>query len=277
VNGLRWIVRGGVGFRVRVVDESARPVPYARAALEWPSGDGSLVQMPFGVNADGIYVSSRSFPPGQYKLVAPGRSESSLLRLEDGQSIVDAELRLAGSGSLEVVATDDQDKNLDNLQVSARERGGSGPSIGGIALGAGKYRIGPLPSGSYVVSAHDGVNPVVSREQTISVASRSDSTLRVVLSRTGVLHGRVLDAGGSPIANAWVWTHASSVQPNPLLSWPKVLTDAAGEFEIPGLVNDALYDLTVAPPGGRESRQLAVSLLHNVELRVDAPAAGQTR
>jgi hypothetical protein len=253
-------------------------VPHAKFTLEWSAGDGRAAAMAAEASEHGLYAFPRNLAPGEYHLVASGRAESTIVHIERSQSTVEAELRLVGSGSITVETRDDAGHPLEGLHVTAHSTTSPNGVVMGVPVGDGRYRVGPLPAGPYTVVVEDGINPSVARggaaDGPLMIASGSNTTLRIVLPRSGTLRGRVLDPGGHPVSNAWISTRASSIQQRSallsLLNAPRALTNAAGEFEIPGLARDALYDVEVAPTVGPAARQPAVSLQQEIELQLAA-------
>jgi len=177
---------------------------------------------------------------------------------------------------------------VDDLQVSARAVAPmaapgveSAPREYAYQLGQGRFRIGPLASGAYVVTGEDGVNPPIQLGAPpgteIALSAGATASVQLQVPSEGVIRGRVLDAGGTPAANVWVMpkhesaTPAGGLIPNRLSEAKRVMTDREGAFAITGLAPGARYVLRAARPYG--SAAIARGVVPGTPVAITLPAA----
>jgi hypothetical protein len=274
-----WTVEPGLALTVNVVDALLRPVPNADVYLVGEREDqppGVRSTMPVTADAHGRAVV-RDLVPGKYYALFPSnaeRSETPTVQLKHGSPPAELTLRLAGSGSIDVVARDDEGNAVSGLQVSALlEAPTTGAAAGAtsapppsFAMGAsvrasesgdGLYHLGPLQPGSYEIRVEDGVNPSRPEGAPRRVQVRPGDTQRVqvAISRSGVVRGTVVNERGEPEDNAWVTATPEGEEPTPIaratfsLDPPdRALTNAEGEFELSGLRRGARYTLRIKQP-----------------------------
>ena len=242
-----WIVAAGGSISVSVVDSRRQPVPFATFTLHLPvAANGGRAFTFYSTDQQGR-VEIDALAAGSYQLAAAG-SDAVTVVVRDGDPQPRATLVLAGSALIHVEVADERAQPVDNVRVTARAEvaDGTRPALQlATALGAGRFRIGPVPDGTYAVRVDDGVNPVIER----SVSSAASGSLRVLLARTGTVRGRVLSEHGQPQAN--VWLSASAHSASPLSPSPRrVLSDARGSFELTGLDAAGRYLLRAVEPAG---------------------------
>ena len=290
IAGLTWTVADATTLAVRIVDDRKQPRPFVPFVLRKPDLDGrGRAITVYNTDALGRFEVP-GLPAGEYT-VEPGRGyrgEPVTVALREGVVRADATLVLGGSGTVEVEVVAASGTSIDRVRVSALEvqpalviDAKPAKPIQAVALGLGRFRIGPLPAGTYVVTADDGINPPVRAPGGGSVEVHHGTTTRVALRLPPAvaLSGRVSDASGAPAANVWVSaTRVLDDAASPRLppfegsGIGRVLTDEEGRFELDGLVQSARYTVRVSEPYG--SAAVVRDAMPGAPLAVVLPAAG---
>jgi protocatechuate 3,4-dioxygenase beta subunit len=267
LSGLLWTVSAGASLRVLTVDERDQPVAGVDFVVRLPSfgayADDSLEARS---DASGRYDIEGILSPGTYELVAASYYSATPVKVQvraDEQNV--AKLRLAGSAAIEATlrAGGQPVEGMRVIAVSLDAAGGGSaselnPAVA-IELGAGRYRMTPLPAGRYEVHVEDGINPSVASES-VELANGKKALVEITLERAGKISGRVIDDRGSPVADAWVTTIADALTAVRGASMQRaafatllparVLTDAQGEFSFERLAGGtASYTVQVSVPG----------------------------
>jgi hypothetical protein len=292
---LTWTVVPAGTLRVRVVDGAGQPIPHASFFLRRPDFGGTRARPRTVHHADDRGSTEIvDLRPGSYEVAPIGGATRGapvaveLHEAQQGPRAAEVTLRLNGSGMIVVEARTAHGTPVDDLQVSARAVTPmpaadvqSGPREHAHQLGHGRFRIGPLASGAYVVTAEDGVNPPIqygaARGTEIAVSDGATAHVRLQVPSGGVIRGRVLDAGGGPAANVWVTPKheadapAGGLIPMRLSEAKRVLTDREGEFAIAGLAPDARYVLRASRPYGAAA--IARGVVPGTPVAITLPAA----
>ena len=149
-----------------------------------------------------------------------------------------------------------------------------------------RLRIERLPSGEeaiYPVELHDA--EVRLDERTVELVVHQGSTVDLVAPATAAIRGVVLDADGSPVAEAVVSALATTALSSPEQraealrdrsaagSKGSVLSDAEGRFTLPGLVAASTYTVLAQRRGGGVARAEAVATGGAIELHLQALAS----
>lgn len=305
---LTWTVAAGVKLKVRVVDGGGEPMPYQSFDLLRFSQLG-ITEHTLSAGPSGEVVLP-GLMPGEYELLPRGdadRGEKVRVNLREGSGPVEAVLRLRGSGEILIEAKGADGKPVEKLQVYARRKAAPGSaepapdvtalmpagtaplqpapasiaSVHAEALGQGKYRIGALLEGEYVITAEDEValNPPLTARDTARVASGSVVRVELVFPRGGAIRGHVSDERGERIPNVWVAAaRSSSEAANPSAVFSaigankRVLTDAEGEFLIEGLTADARYTVRASESYASAVVVRDVAAGAELALRLPSPA-----
>jgi hypothetical protein len=290
MDGFVWSVERGLRLVLHFVDEANQPLPNARARVVFPGRTGLPgPTLPVRGEADGHYEYPASLYPGTYTVLGDGgyEGEPVSVELREGAGRVDATLRLLGAGTIFVAVRTSEGNPVDDVTVSAvamstshasKNAAGSQESvstsspaadpagirtIGGISLGSGMFRVGPLASGHYEVTVSDGINPPVnptgSAKGVLEVASGRAVRTEVVLDHSGWIRGRVLDQAQQPMPDVWVSadcqpdaTGESKLRtiPSFLRQSARVMSDPEGRFAIDGLARDAVCTVRGEEPDG---------------------------
>jgi hypothetical protein len=296
ITDLTWTVAPSGALRVRVVDAAGQPIPHASFFLRRPDFGGTRSRPRTVHHADDRGSAEIvDLRPGSYE-VAPigGATRGAPVSVElhegpQGRSTAEVTLELSGSGMIVVDARTAQGAPVDDLQVSARAitpmsaaDARSAPREHAVQLGRGRFRLGPLASGVYVVTAEDGVNPPIQHGAApgseIAVSDGATARVQLQVPREGVIRGRVVDAVGGPAANVWVMPKresdapASALIPMQLSEGKRVLTDREGKFAIAGLAPDARYVLRASRPSGTAA--ITRGVVPGTTVAITLPAAG---
>jgi hypothetical protein len=208
LSGLVWTVDAGASLRVLTVDERDQPVGGVEFVVRLPSygayADHSLTARS---DADGRHDIEGILAPGKYELVAGSYFSATPVKVQvrAGEENV-AKLRLAGSAAIEALLRAGGEP-VEGMSVSAVALDAAGSASAGelnplvaVELGAGRYRMAPLPAARYQVRVEDGINPSVSSEA-IELASGEKAKvevgrvqLRALGGHYGELHGAGLGA-----------------------------------------------------------------------------------
>ena len=244
---LVWKVQGGSRALGRVVDRLGRGLARtveARAALDEDLGrlpsrvahsDESGTFELTGLGAGRYRVALRDAPDVARELeISPSAEPPKLtLQVEHGASL---RVQLSGADSSE----------LDAFSVHAVRRDATAPdridhALAAQRVGSGLFTLDDLAAGAYELYAGDGLNPETSR----SVSLLADQALSLVWEipvRDGKLEGRVMDAHGEPVSDAWVRV-TTGAPPSGADRDHAVLTALDGRFALEHLDRSASYDI----------------------------------
>lgn len=306
---LRWEVKPSSVLIVHVVDGSGRPVPQTDLVLRLPprGPGGERGLMPFRTGADGV-ARLTQLMSGRYEIVPsdPSQGEPVQVALQNDTASEEITLRLRGSAALTVEVVDQSDAPQEGLSVlvrrlattadEARPSAVAGSTLAplqrAVALGRGRYRLAPLLAGTYEVIAADGKNPIGQRhgsKSTCEVSRGTDARMRLRLSRTAHIAGRVVDSEGVPLEDVWVEARAEQDMGESQRAMAGMrpgtgaaLTDQDGRFRLEGLSPGAVFSLNAHQPYGSAVHQQGVLADQSVELvlpdtaqlegRVEAPS-----
>jgi protocatechuate 3,4-dioxygenase beta subunit len=300
ISDLRWDVAAGATLAIAVVDASRQPVPGARVEVRWPAfEDGRPVpNVPVVADAAGR-VEIPGVLPGRYEVQAQGGPEAAEPVIAEVRRAGKTEVTLAlrGAGAIEVELKTERGEAVEDMRLVALRvaRDGAAADAGaalspvdaGVTpLGGGRYRIGPLVEGRYVVRAEDGVSPPVQSgdgtRSFVQLGARGVARVSLRVSRGGAIRGRVIDEHGDPLPDVWVGARqAQDATPSLLAASSRfgggaqrVLTDTEGAFAIDGLAaQDVQYTLHARSAHGGTARREGVRAGETVELTLaTAPA-----
>ena len=153
------------------------------------------------------------------------------------------------------------------------------PALSVVARRNGETRLGelfgdefvfePLALGNYEVSSDPA--PAGSALHVELTRPRQVAIVTLPLPAAHTLSGRVIDAAGEPIADAWVRASSASLQSQMRHATP-VLTDAEGAFSLPGLI-PGRYRLDVSSDEGEAVLEGVASDERGVMVRVQTYAS----
>jgi Carboxypeptidase regulatory-like domain len=311
--GIVWKVDAGLGLVVHMVDESDNPLPGAVVSLRSAT---RRLNMPLTADASGRYESPAQLFPGLYTLVAGGdgyNADPVDVDLREGMGKVDATVRFAGQGSIEVTVQGPNAEPIDDVRVRAILLNEPSPAaiapIGspktaeatdeatepapapprlrlymGIALGGGRFRIGPLASGQYRVQASDGVNPPFEGNSAGLSVGRGVVTTTIAVDRAGTIRGVVLDPSSQPVPDTWVSatcdapTSGAAAQTAFHKRAPptarRTMTAKDGRFSIRDLLADAVCSVRAEEPYGRAGMKSDVHPGDDVAVRLTSTDDG---
>ena len=289
---LEWRVAKGGELSVRVVDERGAPISEMQVIVEHPTTASHVVSA-LETDADGR-CSLDGLEPGIYSAFVAGQRAETLVTVEVTTAAkAETTLRLANSAMIEVEISDHGGRPVDGLSVQATQRASAPPELtrdaaswSALALGAGRYRLGPLPGGSYAITADDGVNPALAPDNTagaiVTAAVGRTTQTRIVLARAGAISGKVVDGHHVPLADVWVsakpqlnMRDRASLHTFGLAEarQQRVLTDREGRFTLGNLAPDAQFDVRALTPYGSATVRRAVRTGAELVIELPEPAS----
>lgn len=277
----RWTV-GAEGARLRgvVLAHDGRPVPDAEVRAEAMATD--LLWSGWGwdtTRADGTF-EMKALRAGEYKVTAEADHEPStkdpvrVTMPERGE--VTVEIRLPRGGAITGMVRDERGTPVARAQIRVEGSGRMwGGGDGAQTLDDGSFTIDGVAPGTYrVIAARDGSWGSAMRAPGKTdddragekVEVRAGETARVELvveSQAGVIRGRVVDAHGAPVTDAFVDAEresdsaaAAEGQTRRTMRWSwmraPVLTDTEGAFTIEKL-SPGTYTVRAFRRGGGEA------------------------
>jgi hypothetical protein len=293
LTGLSWTVSTGAALLVKVVDAQHRPLPATRFMLTKPRGtDNRRPVTVFTTDDAGGYLLSglRAGTYGVGRYDGQVREPEVSVEVREEASTTEVELVVPGSGTILVEAKTTAGAPVNELHVTASavplDFADSTPvtKVPADVLGDGRFRIGPLLAGRYVISADDGINPGAQRgdddQEQVVVRDGEVTHAVLVLDRAGSIGGVVLDANGAPAPDVWVSAeHSASSPASPSIAAAlsgasrRVLTDLEGRFTLDGLAAQARYTVRALDPGGSAVVARDVAPSDQLALRLLAPGS----
>jgi protocatechuate 3,4-dioxygenase beta subunit len=274
---VRWHFEDAARVLVRARDASGkaiRELPLQLAQKDTPGQPISGAE----TNVEGL-AEFEGVQPGDYVVQAPllHGQPAVEVRIPKQQKEVNAELVVKGSTTLRVHVVTERGVPFATGTViveehlspeEAKQRPPNAQQA--LALGDGVYEFHPIAAGAYNVTVLDDLNPPVrglgagAEEHGPNIVLRAGEPLEIKLTYGGYdaqLHGRVVDAQGAGVANAWVEATAVGRKAMylPPATKPRVYTDEEGKFTIESVRRDASYDLQVGGPDGSGAAQANVS------------------
>lgn len=305
---LLWRVQPGGGLDVQVVSSSGKPVPNAQLSLEYPVSRGPRAMTVMVTDANGHAVTSRNLRPGTYRVRSEAIYDQEPVSVDIPQraGMVELTLTLPGDAEVLVSVKDEAGDPVDDLRLTAKR---TGPATMGttspgeavppafraaaldllarrkgslkvtaVALGDGRYRLGPLAAASYHIEALDGDNPPLIVADALALSPSQQVELTAVVSRSGTIRGKVVDEQERPVANAWVKAEYQGqtrrdnmARESQGVGLSHVLSDDEGNFQLERLAKSALYNLRVEKHHGGHVVQQGVHEGSTVSLKLPSP------
>ncbi|MBZ5712260.1 carboxypeptidase regulatory-like domain-containing protein [Nannocystis pusilla] len=296
VRGLRWEVLPGQAIRGKVVLSGGTGVGGIHVSVE-PQVDPAAPRA-LGARA----WSQPSAPDGRFEAVGlvPGKYRVSTsssqypppaapleLELPEGQDLEDIVVSLPATGELRGTVKDSEGLAVKGVEVVLR--GGQQELPTTRTLDDGSFRLAHVPAGSYRVQAVSAWVPlqapgttdddVQGASVTIAVGETREVQLAVE-SQHGRIVGRVVDAAGGPLSDAFVEATRESdsaaagagdgLRDSRWSHWggeTRKLTDQDGRFELNRL-GDGNYTLVAQRRGGGEGSVEHVATGSEVEIKI---------
>lgn len=225
----RFVLRRLGAIAAHVVGEDGSPIPTARVQIAGVQLSPARVAE---TDANGD-VRIAALPDGEYALRASKDSRVSAIELavqvhggEDQQ--VTLKLVQGAFVSLHVVEDGVDAEPIEDAAVTVAESGVSPFPIEAVTAKDGRVRIGPiLPANATVSARADGfVAPGA-----IVLPDPLPGEIQIVLTRAGVLEGRVVDARGFPIDGATIEVVGTDFNGAPIDDDPRHRAFRAAHFE----------------------------------------------
>lgn len=277
-----WQVEAGRTVRGRVLDDAGQPKA-ARIVAFTASGAGDGLARVGVAGADGRF-EMQGFATGPHAFSASaiegGEAEATV---DVDRDLVEVELRMVASARLSGTVRRDG-VGLAGVRVEARsvERGRSFRRT--VTDDDGAFHFDAIAPGSHIVRALDDAE-VRLDERPVELVAHQASSVELVAPATASIRGVVLDADGSPVADAVISALASTAlssedqraealrERSAAGSKGAVLSDAEGRFTLQGLVASTSYTVVAQRRGGGLARAAQVATGADVELRMHALAS----
>jgi protocatechuate 3,4-dioxygenase beta subunit len=302
IRGLRWEVRRGRSIRGRVVTAQGDGVAGAWARAEAkpdPSAPRAQTTQGFSntTEADGVF-EMHGLLPGRYEVYVsaeehPAPEAPVAVTLSEGQDLEDIRITLPATGELRGVVKDSNGSPVKGAEVRLTgERYGLPWTR---SADDGTFRLAHVPAGSFRVGVARGWKPirapgttdddVQGTAVTIAVGAVSEVEL-LVEAQGGRITGRVIDADGGPLVDAFIDASRESDSGAAAAGgalrqsrWASIfnqqsprLTDQDGRFELTGL-SEGKYTLVAQRRGGGEGTVEHVVTGSDVEIRLADPGS----
>jgi len=220
----------------RVTDAAGNPVANADVWV-WNTATGQWGGS-VRTNAQGYYTLA-GVASGSYRLEVRSPAGVYLsgqvlaeVAVADGQ-VTTQNVSLDTGGRVSGQVTDSVGNPIANARVTLRARGNGGWAGSVFTDAQGSYTFLSLAQGAYELEAAPPAGVYLSRLHLpeVAVTPGQTTTQNVVLSRGGIVSGRVTDSAGNPVANA-----VFSLRDAATNAWlGSVPTDAQGNFSISSL------------------------------------------
>jgi hypothetical protein len=224
--------------------------------------------------------SFEPFAPDTYELQAERDGQHALDQVEvtEEESEVHVTLNLGPPLYVEGTVRDDAGQPIAKAWIGVMSVSNVSLSQMAHTEADGRYRLGPLPSGTYSFSVEaEGYEDVISQEEPVS---EGRGPLDFTLPRLVLVEGIVTDAEGQPLAE--VVLQATSVQRKPVKRAPRRQEEEIGEA-VQGAEEAELHD-AVSDDKGRFALELPEPGRYVIEVgaddylftrvETDAPATG---
>ncbi len=286
--GLEWVVHGGQSIRGEVVTASGEPAKemYVRASMKTDAANPRARQTSsWGEETedDGGFAIY-GLKPGTYELKVsgdrPGPEKPVEIELPEGRDVTDLTIELPGSGSVTGRVVDERGEPVGDVRISltSKDRGAGGfffwnGSSSTRAADDGTFTLEHVQPGSYRATASQNWSSTLRKpgttdddvqgaELTVSDGETTDIELKVE-AKGASIRGRVLDADGGPVADAFISatresdsatkTAGSNIRQSRWGDWDRrpVLTEQDGSFELENLTVGS-YTVRARRKGGGE-------------------------
>jgi RNA polymerase sigma factor (sigma-70 family) len=291
VDDLVWRVSPGLTIRGEVLHADGSPVRGVRV-LAQVKGSSSDPRAPtttsFGhaTNDDGAFEVS-GLRPGTYVLkpvgtdLPPAQVEPEV-QLEAHRDLDGVRIELAPTGTGTIVGNVHDDRGEPVVGAWVFAVGDKAGAARGQTNETGSFELSRVPPGSPRVFVKDRPPPgQTDEEASTRVSLRPGETVHsdlVVAARTGRIRGRVHDADGAPVSDAFVDVQKESHEAGRArrtMTWRErwrdpILTDVDGSFELDEL-DDGTYTLRAYRKGGGEGVLEGVVVGATVTVEIATP------
>jgi len=293
LTGVRWQLQPRLSIEGRVVDADGNPVSGLQMLLVsaisqfMDSPASGRVAQALAIDADG-HFAVKGLLEGSYTIEGEYLEAPVNVVLSQANSPVSLKLVVNVMGQIAVTVSDPRGEPVDGLTVHATGsalKDATKSVHTATAMGAGKYQLGPLAAGSYIVETSDGVNPPVRAggpAGSVNVVARETAALNITFGGYGAaIAGQVLDEAGTPLESIFVSAVATDLGDHPIGAFNQAtrekesldrLTDAEGNFVLDGLSEGGVFVVVARRAQGGQSTLENVKAGSNV--RVVLPSVG---
>lgn len=268
-----WLVRSGARLVGQVVDANGRGVPDREvSAVAENDADAEAAGAPLAAhearsNDRGAFEMT-GLAVGSYR-VELAEHPASAVQVSISPELQQASVRLvlAGAEELRISIANIDDVSMDALSVLVR---GQEAQQTARHVAKAEFVARNLPAGPYTVELRHASNPPLMQEVMVR-----GGTTRVTVElpeASAFVRGRVVDASGEPVSDAWVRATANGDPFSGLSARAAVLTDLEGRFELSQLRPQSSYDLQVSSPAHEAIVVRAIKAGATVTLTI--PSAG---
>jgi hypothetical protein len=284
VSDVDWKVEAGNLVTLHSRTAEGKPVPLAWLELV---RNGDKASAAAGTASEPRIIQSdqqgdaqlRGVPEGSYSI--RGIDVEKPLAVTVGKGNNDFTVTLKALGAIQVVVKDRNGQPNDEVMLSAepRDRAGRRAEFG-VKRGAGRYYIGPLVAGEYMVEVRDRVNPserAGGPQEWTTVRSGEEPVVQLSYGGfRGQIAGKVVDGEGNPRPDAWVAAtpvaerHDSYQEMLPSDGY-RVLTDGQGHFTLERLKEDGTFTVAASHSLGGEARVSGVKVGQELTITLRSP------
>ena len=262
ISGLVWELDAGAEVHLRAIDSEERPVAGVQLSI-MPEGHTTesdpTSDIRSGRTDDDGELAFRGMKAGTYEVFGNDMKEQVQFDLEvgDSKSVV-VHLEPVGEMQIAVVSPDGTPQQA--VTVSTRQRDGK-PGPAATPIGGGKYKAGPMKTGTYFVTVRDGINPALEHPNPVEVTSQGGQVEVIYGGYNGEITGRVVSGPDAPLPDIWVSAvavgnddpYSATQQTMARNEGSQKLTNTEGQFRLKGLNPAGHFSVIAERPSGGQA------------------------